>query len=226
MDLREKSCDKGLSSYLKKSWYDFAKLSCSILLRFPLFYSIKVEGKENLPKGGYIIAANHLSFLDPVLISVGLNKRVYFLAKYSSVQKDEFDKSFYGRLINSLDQIIIKEGYVSTSSLKKSFNFLKAGRILGAFPEGTRSYNGKLCKLEEGIAGIADLSGVPVVPVYINGSFEAWSRYKKFPKPFGQMRIRIEEPIYARDIRGRRERRKDIMDRLEVRLRYLDSLYS
>jgi 1-acyl-sn-glycerol-3-phosphate acyltransferase len=214
-----------IKDYLRDRLYDVASVVCKSIIKFPISYRIEVEGKENIPEDGYIVGANHSSFLDPVFICLGLNERFYFLAKSHKPKSksEEFFLHLYRRFISSFDPIIIPDGKMTRESLRKLLNLLDRNRKLVIFPEGTRSYDGKLGKLEKGIAVICDSSKKPIVPLYIKGSFEIWPRTKKFPKPSGRVKLKIGKPIYPDELNDKKERRGYILDRLEEHLRFLEA---
>ena len=134
-------------------------------------YHVKVEGRENLPSGSYVIASNHRSYADPPLIAVTSG-----CSKFSFVAKAElFRNPLFGWLIRKL-------GAFPVSRVSK----IKDGRRLVIFPEGTRSKTGKVGKGKTGVALIAARAGVPVVPAGIvyNGKLRFRSRVTvRYGKP-------------------------------------------
>jgi len=143
----------------------------------------KVEGIGNIPKGtGFIVAANHCSYLDHYLISSiivpYLNKKVHYLAK-----KEHFD-SLHQRLWHKwVGAIPIDRQSGGKDALIKAASYLKDGKIIGIYPEGTRSLDGKIKKGKTGIARLALEAKVPVVPIGIIGSYEILPKGKYLPKP-------------------------------------------
>jgi 1-acyl-sn-glycerol-3-phosphate acyltransferase len=142
----------------------------------------EINGMENIPvKGGFIISANHASYMDHFclgnLIVPRLNKKLHFLAK-----KEHFDSWFqrwwhkYGGAI-PLDR---KKG--GKAALKWAIKALKEGKIIGIYPEGTRTLTGKLQEAKTGVARLALAARVPVVPVGLIGNFEILPKGKYIPK--------------------------------------------
>lgn len=126
-------------------------------------YHVKVEGRENLPSGGYVIASNHRSYADPPLIAVTSG-----CSKFSFVAKAElFRNPFFGWLIKKLGAFPVSRGNGDLSVIDDSVSKIKEGRRLVIFPEGTRSLTGKVGKGKTGVALIAARAGVPVVPAGI-----------------------------------------------------------
>lgn len=126
-------------------------------------YNVKVEGRENLPSGGYVIASNHRSYADPPLIAVTSG-----CSKFSFVAKAElFRNPLFGWLIRKLGAFPVSRGNGDLSVIDDSVSKIKDGRRLVIFPEGTRSLTGKVGKGKTGVALIAARAGVPVVPAGI-----------------------------------------------------------
>ena len=132
-----------------------------------------VRGLENIPEeGGAIIAGNHMSFLDSIFVPLASQRPVVYLAK-----KDYFvRRGLFGTLqrwfFRVTNQLPIDRGGGSASeaSLKEGLKVLGKGNLLGIYPEGTRSPDGRLYRGRTGVARIALEAGVPVVPVALIGT--------------------------------------------------------
>lgn len=134
---------------------------------FCFLYNIKIEGMDNLPKdNGFIICANHLSALDPILIAAALPVRISFLAK-----NELFNNVILKYILNSLEMIPVKRGEADLKSIKLSLKVLSKKRVLGIFPEGTRNTTGDL-KAEPGVSMLAIKSKVAVVPIAIKSNYK------------------------------------------------------
>lgn len=158
------------------------------------FWPIIVESKRiNDCNNSYILAANHVSYLDPIVLGIILKKPIHFIAK-----KELFNIPILGYLLILLGAIPIDKKYINLSSIKKSIDLLKNNHILGIFPEGTRSSNGNLLELNSGVVKIALKANVPIVPVGLNGTFEIYPPGAKLPKIFKKQFIYITfgRPIY------------------------------
>lgn len=126
-------------------------------------FSVKLEGKENIPKGtNCIFASNHRTNADPPLISCGLKGKHSFMAK-----EELFKNKFFGWLIKNLGAFPVSRGKGDTAVLDTAVERLENGSNLMIFPEGTRSKDGKVHRGHSGAAVIAARSGKPVVPVGI-----------------------------------------------------------
>lgn len=134
--------------------YYLARLLSRII--FKTVFRLKVTGKENLPDGGFIIASNHNSLIDPPLVGAALRQPVYFMAK-----KELFEIPIFGALIRSTHAFPVDRTAPELSSIKKAISLLKSGKVLLIFPEGTRKTTGKI---HRGIVLLAHKAGVPVVP--------------------------------------------------------------
>jgi 1-acyl-sn-glycerol-3-phosphate acyltransferase len=137
-----------------------------------LLFDLKVYGRENVPKtGGVLLAANHQSYLDPVLVACQLRRPVSYFAK-----SELFTNPYFGWFIRQLHAFPVRQGEGDVGAVKEAIRRLDEGYVLNVYPEGTRSPTGELMPLEKGIALVIRKAGVPVVPVAIEGSFDAWTK--------------------------------------------------
>jgi 1-acyl-sn-glycerol-3-phosphate acyltransferase len=159
-------------------------------------YRIRVEGLENVPKRGpAILAANHLSFLDSFFIPLVVKRRkVTYLAK-----ADYFKTWKTSWFFKSAGQISCERGGgdKSQQSLEIALDVLKEGKLLGIYPEGTRSPDGYLYRGRTGVARLALAAGVPVIPVGLVGTEKVMPKNKKLPRLWGrvEVKVRFGEPI-------------------------------
>lgn len=172
-------CDR---QYLGRSskpagWLSFIILRIVYLLA-KLLFRLRVEGLENVPKQGpFLICPNHQSYLDGILLLSALRYRI--VRDVFSVGKSPY---FAGtrRLIARLAHIIpIDPDLNLVRAMKVSAAVLKRGGVLLIFPEGTRTFDGEVQHFKKGAAILATELRIPVLPVAINGSFEAWSKTSK-----------------------------------------------
>jgi 1-acyl-sn-glycerol-3-phosphate acyltransferase len=166
------------------NFYWVAKKLCSILLKIK---GLKTQGLENIPaEGPVIIACNHLSMWDPVVVGCTLPRPVIFMAK-----QELFEVPVIGRIFTWLGAIPVKRGKGDISAIRSSLAALKEGKVLGIFPEGTRSKSGSIQEAMAGIALIMEKSKAPILPIKLFGS-RGLLRQKR-----GNLRIIIGKPIYA-----------------------------
>jgi 1-acyl-sn-glycerol-3-phosphate acyltransferase len=148
-----------------------------------LLFGYRTEGAEKVPeKGPVILAANHLSILDPIAIGAGIKRPVSFLAR-----ADVFRLPVLSWLLPRLYAIPVERGTGDLSAIKGAIRALERGMAFGIFPEGTRSRSGRLQPFKTGVAAIAFRTGSPVVPVAVVGSEKAW--------PVGRKLFRLRQPI-------------------------------
>lgn len=178
-------------------------------------YHLKVEGYENLPKGGCIIAPNHTSFLDPPLLAASLPHEIHYLARSTL-----FQNRLLRWLISRLNALPVSGNAQDARLLKQVYKLLRRGEKVVIFPEGFRSADGTLKPLEKGAALIGWKIGCPIVPAYIEGTFEIWPRSKKFPKLWGHTRCIFGQPIDPSQFSSldKKEALKQITETLEKSL--------
>ncbi|WP_196594682.1 lysophospholipid acyltransferase family protein [Pectinatus sottacetonis] len=132
-------------------------------LLYTVLFSAKAYNVKNVPeKGGVIIAANHLSNWDPMLISCFLNRCVGYMAK-----EELFKIPILGTMLKVLHSFPIHRGTFDRRAIRVAINKLHTGECMGVFPEGHRSKDGKLQRAASGVALIAAKSGVPVIPTAV-----------------------------------------------------------
>lgn len=159
-------------------FYYVVKAICWLI--FKIFWKIDVVGIENVPKeGGLILASNHVSYLDPIVLAITMKRKICFIAK-----KEAFNNIFGSTILKQLNAFPVDRGKIDIRSLKKALSILQENKVLGIFPEGTRSANGELQELKLGMIKIAMKTGVPILPVGILGTYEIYPHGKTFPVLF------------------------------------------
>ncbi|MBI4825754.1 MAG: 1-acyl-sn-glycerol-3-phosphate acyltransferase [Nitrospirae bacterium] len=201
-------------------FYRFFSLVIRIILR--INGGLEVIGRENIPlEGGVIIAANHVSYLDPPLIGSVLPRRGTFIA-----MKELFDMPLLGRVIRHY-AFPVEEGGTRPSVIKKTISRLRAGELITIFPEGQRSVTGKLLKAKRGIGMLASMSNAPVVPALITGAnialpFNAkWLRRARISVIFG----RPVYPVMAEGADNKNEGYEKISDQVMSAIREIKERY-
>lgn len=143
-----------------------------------LFWSFKTYNIDRVPdKGAVIIAGNHASYMDPPLVGCCVKRKLWFVAR-----KTLFRNRFIGRYLRMIQAMPIDNKSADVGALKVILKKLKEGEGVVIFPEGTRSTDGELQDPKLGIGAIVLKTGVPVVPAYIQNSYDAWPRDSKTPK--------------------------------------------
>lgn len=177
-------------SLAKRLWYNFLRFFCRML--GVLCFRIRCEGREQLPAtGGVLIVSNHQSHLDPVLVGLACDRRLNYLARETL-----FGFAPFRWLINSLDAIPIDREGLGMAGLKETLRRLKREEIVLIFPEGTRTRDGCVAPLKPGFSVLAKRTGVPVLPVAIEGAFHCWPRSQLLPGP-GAIQIEFGRPIQS-----------------------------
>ncbi len=160
-----------------------------VLTIFRVLYRVRIHDIDNIPKrGGVIIAPNHASYLDPPLIGSIVPRELSYFAK-----KELMDVPVLSWFLNYAGTIPVDRGGYSAGALKTLVRHLKAGKAAIVFPEGTRTKTGAFLPPKQGVGMVADLSGVPVVPCWIRGSFRAKPFFRRldvyFLPPFDPSEI-------------------------------------
>lgn len=156
-----------------------------------------VVGSENIPEtGGVILASNHLSFIDSVFLPILIKRRVYFLAKSEYFKGRGLKGWLTKNFMLATGQLPIDRsgGQASEASLITGLGVLDSGNVLGIYPEGTRSPDGKLYRGRTGVARMILESGVPVLPVAMIDTDKAMPIGSKLPK-IRRIGTVIGEPI-------------------------------
>jgi 1-acyl-sn-glycerol-3-phosphate acyltransferase len=129
-------------------------------------------------RGGLLIASNHQSFLDPMLVGMALPGPICYLARRSLFRTPGF-----GALLRAVGVHPVRRGAVDAGALKAVLRMLRRGGTVVMFPEGTRSRDGTLGRFKTGAAAIALRCGVPLLPVCVEGAYECWPRTRLLPRP-------------------------------------------
>jgi 1-acyl-sn-glycerol-3-phosphate acyltransferase len=162
-------------------------------IAYPFFHSyirLDVIGHENVPKsGGVLLAPNHISYLDPILVGVATKRKVYSMAK-----GELFRNTFFRYFMRNLNAFPVRRGTIDRNALKRSLQVLDEGNVLVIFPEGTIPLAGETKEGKQGVAWLVLKTNVPVVPIKITGSSKLLPDGKVFPK-MGRAKLVFGQPI-------------------------------
>ncbi|MFF8972693.1 lysophospholipid acyltransferase family protein [Streptomyces sp. NPDC014995] len=162
-----------------------------------LLFRPRIEGLEHVPaSGAAIIAGNHLSFSDHFLMPAVLRRRITFLAKAEYFTGPGIKGRLTAAFFRSAGQIPVDRSgkEAGQAAIREGLGVLSKDELLGIYPEGTRSHDGRLYKGKVGVAVMALKAGVPVIPCAMIGTFEAQPPGKVIPA-FHPVVIRFGEPL-------------------------------
>ncbi len=167
----------------------FVQIVANIPLR--ILYPAKFHNKKNIPKGPCIIACNHTSNLDAVLLVIHTWEKKYYLAK-----KELFKGKCFGGFLKLMGAVKIDRQGTDVTAIKKSLKILKDGKKLVVFPEGTRvnNENMELGEIKQGVAMFAVKGKVPIVPMFIS----------RKPKLFRKTHFFVGEPFTLEEFYGKK----------------------
>ncbi len=171
----------------------------------PLAFHTQVSGRENIPEGGALLAGNHVSYLDPILMWCTSPRPIHFMAK-----RELWDTKFVAWALPRLWGFPVNRGEPDRTAITTATDLLVSGELVGVFPEGGRAEDGgeELRKAQGGAAFIALRANVPIVPVAFVGTEAAWPKGAKLPK-FVRTYIRLGRPVFPSAVLpdgGRKER--------------------
>lgn len=161
-----------------------------------LKYKLRVEGLEHIPAtGGVIFAANHQSYLDPPVMACSVPHRVVHFIARATLYSNPIGTFFF----KHAQVIPIDRNKGDLSALKKTIAFLKQGKTIGIFPEGTRSPDGALRPAKGGIGFLIGKGNAPVVPLFISGTFDAFPKGSNKFRP-ARIHVKIGAPILPEEL--------------------------
>ena len=162
---------------------------------FKIFFRFKIYGASHVPdQGACIIVANHVSFLDPPVVAGSVRTRVYRFLARDTLYKGWLAKSYF----KHMQCIPLDRTKGDIAAFRSIFKILAKGGAVALFPEGTRSSDGTLQKGKRGIGFLIAKSKVPIIPMYVAGTFYAlprgakWFRFTKISAHYGA-------PLYPKD---------------------------
>lgn len=185
--------------------YSFAKAVIYGALK-PI-YRFEVIGRENFPSdGGVLLCSNHINNLDPPVVGINAPRPVYFMAK-----EELFRVPVLGKIVPHLNAFPVKRGMSDREALRKGLGILKEGKVLGLFPEGTRSKTGQLGKGLAGAGFFALRSDAYVMPCAIIGPY----------KTFTKLKVVYGKPIDMKELRERKASAEETTEIIMAEIRKL-----
>ncbi len=158
---------------------------------YPLLLQYVISGENNIPtKGAAIVACNHNYGADFVLLGISSPRQIHFMTKAEAYRMSPL----LNRYLYGLGTFPVERDKRDISAIRNAVRVLRAGRLLGMFPEGTRSKTGQLQEAKSGTARIAIAASVPVIPTAVVGSQQLFKGFWK-PSARPKVHIRYGEPI-------------------------------
>ena len=189
----------------------FHFIQCLLALPIRFFYPTKFIGKDNIPKGPCIIASNHTSNLDSVILAVHTWEKKYYVAK-----KELFKNKLVGSFLKTMGAIKIDRQSTDVAAIKNCLKVLKNGKKLVIFPEGTRHDNAnmEMGEVKHGVAMFAIKAKAPIVPMFI----------AKKPKFWRKNKVVIGEPFTLEEFYGNKLDNETLSQASNIISNRLDSL--
>ena len=177
---------------------------------FGILFRVTATGRRYIPlEGPVIIAANHASYVDPLIIGVMSPRMVTPMAKQELWRIPPL-----GWWLSTVGVLPVNRG-AATSGIGMAVEAVRSGKALLVFPEGTRTSDGEIAPFKRGVGWIACRSRAPVVPTFIDGSYQAYSRHRLIPRPH-RVTLHFGKPILPSDVDGDdRERVNLLTKRIE-----------
>jgi 1-acyl-sn-glycerol-3-phosphate acyltransferase len=173
-----------------------------------VYFPYKAYQTRHIPRqGGFILASNHISNLDPVVLGICSIRRLNFMAKI------ELFKGLLGFFLTSLGAFPVKRGESDFGAMREALRRLKLGRVILIFVEGTRRIGNEPSKAQAGVGFLAMKSGVPIVPVYVRGTDQAMAPGTKFFKR-APVFATFGEPFFVNDAPTYEEASQRILDKI------------
>ena len=165
---------------------------------YKFYFGWRVYNPERVPlEGPVILASNHASFLDPPLVGAGLKRGINYLAR-----ENLFRFPALGWVLHRWQAVPVDREGGGAKGLKAILDRLLAGGAIILFPEGTRTRDGRLQPARSGIGLTVIKSNAPVVPVRVFGTFEAFNRYMRVPRPGRKVIVKYGRPMVFEKLRA------------------------
>lgn len=183
-----------------------------------LYHRRRVFNEERVPRaGGAILAANHMSYIDPPLVGCSTRRVIHYLARSSA-----FKSAIGGAILRSWNSIPVDRDGGSAKGLRTILERLRGGCAIMMFPEGTRSPDGTQQHARPGIGLMIAKSDTPVIPVRVFGTYEAYSRHHAIPRP-RRVQVKFGEALDFKKLRAKAagcnpDRRREVYDEISAEL--------
>ncbi|MBI2173699.1 MAG: 1-acyl-sn-glycerol-3-phosphate acyltransferase [Candidatus Omnitrophica bacterium] len=179
--------------------YTITKLSLYVFFR--LGFGLRVTGLEHIPKrGAFLMAGNHISYLDPPLVGACCPRYMSFMARSTL-----YDHFWMKAFLRAMGAIPLKRGEGDLHAIRSAIAKLKLGEPVAIFPEGHRQGTGAIGEAKRGIGLLALSAQIPIIPVYVEGTYEALPptstklRFSKIRVAFGPAISYTNVPVDVKD---------------------------
>lgn len=179
----------GWGERIRAAWYWVVR-TATLHVTTVLFHLRHFNFSAVPATGGVILVSNHSSFLDPIVLSIGLRRRASFMAR------DTLFEGPLGPLVSSLGAFPVDRDGRDIAGLREAIRRARRGALVILFPEGRRSWDGRLGAIRPGVTALVALSRAPVVPAWVEGAHRAWPKGVRLPRP-RPVRIYYGSPISA-----------------------------
>jgi len=188
--------------------YRTTKLTLGTFLR--IMFRPRYLDRSKIPVDGpLIIAANHLSHIDPAFIMTATKRPVSYMSK-----KEHFEGAIRRLVFKQVGVIPVDRGSGGLEGMESAVDVLNNGGAIGIFPEGTRSRDGEMGDGKTGVARLAAATGAAVVPVAIRQTDDVWPVTKKIPRPWRKFYYKFGDPMYFGDSEVNHDNLRDFTDKV------------
>ena len=179
---------------------------------FRVYFRMRVRGRPRpFPRGPLVVAANHTSYLDPIVLSLAVPRRVHFL-----VTSMVHDQLFYRPWMWFFGSIPVQEGSVNVEAMRRALAVLRRGGVIAIFPEGRISDDGRVREGQIGVASLLLQGGALVVAAGIVGTYAALPKGRALPRP-ARIEVRFTDVVRPDELtadRPPREKQRELRDRI------------
>ncbi len=187
-------------NFLNECFFFLLKGVGIVLLK--VFYRVQATNREWIPrKGPLIVAANHFSYMDPIVLQSVFPRRIYFMM--TELYYEGRGKWFF-KLLRCIN---VKQEGANITALREGIEVLKRSEVIGIFPEGGVSKEGLLQEGNPGIGFLIKKSGAPVVPAFISGTYEALPKGKIIPK-IAKIKVIFGKPMVFGNMQDSRDKKR------------------
>lgn len=204
---------------IRRARYHFYRWLARSLWRF--MAGLEVRGLENIPRqGAFLLISNHQSFLDPILVQAVCPRIVHSMAKST-----QFGSRPFRKLLTQLYSFPVRRFEVDPQAVRQVLRRLRQGNGVVIYIEGERSWDGQLQSPRLGTVRLALKAGVPIVPVRVDGAYDAWPRWHRKIRR-GRIRIEFRPPLRLPHLDTRAEREPHVQAAADQIMRSIQAVHT